>query len=281
MMEEQERLLEEHELLDDRISRTVLWMSPAIRDKLNQAKLLVVGCGGTGSLLAVDAAFLGFKSIVICDGDTLEASNLNRFVYAAPADVGRSKAELIQSYIKSHVPEVVVDVVADPFPSQATLTLVADQPVIVAGCVDDVRVRVELDVLCRRFGRTLVDLGTGFAVEEDGRMVGSGGQVLISRPEGPCLMCLGFPQLLNENDYFAGSGRAPEPSLLLLNTIVSSLALDCLLKEVDDNTSREINVVRYSRDQMTLTPERGGRYPGCKICGDFATSYLQSVLPSN
>jgi len=281
MMEKQQRLVEEHEGFEDRISRTVLWMSPEIHGRLSQAKLLVVGCGGTGSLLAVAAAFLGFKSITICDGDTLEASNLNRFVYATPADAGQSKAKLIQSYIKSHVPEVVVDVLADPFPSQATLTLVINQPVIVAGCVDDVRVRVELDVMCRRFGRTLVDLGTGFAVEEDGRIVGSGGQVLISRPQGPCLMCLGFPQLFNENDYFAGSDHAPQPSLLLLNTIVSSLALDCLLKEVSESTPREVNVVRYSRDQMTLSPERGGRYPSCRICGDFSASYLRSVLPSD
>src|SRR5260370_14718677 len=73
-------------------SRTRLWMSEHELEQVNEATLVIVGCGGTGSILAIFTAYLGFGQLILCEADKLETSNLNRFIVAAPSDVGRPKA---------------------------------------------------------------------------------------------------------------------------------------------------------------------------------------------
>lgn len=260
-----------------RDARTLLWMSADDLARLREATLLVIGAGGTGSLLAVSAAYVGFRKIVICDADELELSNLNRLVYAAPGDIGEPKAELVERYVGSHVPEASVTVIREAFPSVAIIRTLADASTIVAGCVDDTRVRIELDVACRRFGRTLVDLGAGF-VRQDGRAVSSGGQVLISKPDGACLMCLGFTRLFNENDYMIGPDYSPQPSLLLLNTVVATMATECLIREATGEPV-EFNAVDYSRNDMQLWTSVLPVQPDCRICGEGAERYIASTMP--
>ena len=261
----------------DRWSRTLLWMSPDAIKLVTETTLMIVGCGGTGSLLALSAAYSKFGQLIICDNDILEPSNLGRFIFATPDDVGRPKASLVAEYLNKHIPETKVAIIDSKFPSDAVLATLADPSTVAVGCVDDVRVRVELDVACRHYGRSLVDLGTGFGRDDAGTIVTSGGQVLISRPTGPCLMCLGFPHLLNENDYMAGHGSSPQPSLFLLNNIVAALATGCLLQEVIGNSDGH-NAISYSRDTISVTAETRSRRLTCPICGEGADLNTASIL---
>ena len=252
-------------------------MSAEFKARIREIRLLVVGCGGTGSLLAVNAAFVGFHKIVICESDILAGSNLNRFVYATPNDIGKPKADLMADYIHHHVPEVDVEVVYEPFPNGTAIDVLAKSPTIAVGCVDNTRVRVELDIACRHFGRTLVDLGSGFA-RKDGVIVSSGGQVLISRPSGPCLMCLGFTHLLDENNYMVGPDDSPQPSLLLLNQVAAALAVECLMNEIMAEAGG-INSISYSRSDLQVSTETLVGEPDCMICGYGSGRHIASVMP--
>ena len=262
---------------EDNWSRTRLWMSRDELVQVNTTTLVIVGCGGTGSMLAIYAAYLGFGHLIICEADVLEPSNLNRFIVATPGDVGRPKAHLVADYLRLHTPATNVTVVEQKFPSDAALATLQDSSAIIAGCVDDAKVRIEIDVACRHYGKTLVDLGTGFARDAEGRIAASGGQVMVSRPNGPCLMCLGFPQLINENDYMVGPDNSPQPSLILLNSIVSTLAADCLLQEVA-NGAADYNVLSYSRNEMSVTAETRVHDSTCTICGEGAEEHIASIL---
>lgn len=262
---------------DSRDARTLLWMSPEDFAQIGETPLLVVGSGGTGSLLAVEAAYVGFRNIIICEADGLERSNLNRFIYATEDDIGRLKAEIVSDYLRVHAPYVRVTVIPEAFPSVAALEILANSSPLVAGCVDDTRVRIELNVACRRFSLTLVDLGTGF-VRKDGKIVSAGGQVLVSRPGGPCLMCLGFTHLMNENDYMVGPDYSPQPSLLLLNTVVSSLAVECLLNEAS-GVETDFNAIEYSRRDVKVWTRTFESQPTCRICGVGSERHIESVIP--
>lgn len=262
---------------EDNWSRTRLWMSEHELEQVSKTTLVVVGCGGTGSILAIFAAYLGFGQLILCETDTLEPSNLNRFIVAVPGDVGRPKARLVAEYLRSHIPSTKVTVIEQKFPSEETLETLRDPSAVVAGCVDDVKTRVELDIACRHYGKILVDLGSGFGRDAEGNVAASGGQVMMSRPGEPCLMCLGFPHLLNENDYMVGPDNSPQPSLILLNSMVATLAADCLLREVVGDTT-DYNVVSYSRNDMSVITEARGRDSACTICGETAGGHIASIL---
>lgn len=78
-MDGQQRHIRQQGLLNDRSLRT--------------SRVLVIGAGGLGSPLLYYLAAARVGSIVVCDGDRVSLSDLNRQILYAAGDVGRSKAE--------------------------------------------------------------------------------------------------------------------------------------------------------------------------------------------
>ena len=78
-MDSRQRHIRQQGLLDSRV--------------LRDARVLVIGAGGLGSPLLYYLAAAGVGSIVVCDGDRVSLSDLNRQILYAAGDVGRSKAE--------------------------------------------------------------------------------------------------------------------------------------------------------------------------------------------
>ena len=60
---------------------------------LRTKTVFVAGCGGLGGYLIEMLLRLGVGTIRAADGDTFEASNLNRQLLSSPFSLGRSKAE--------------------------------------------------------------------------------------------------------------------------------------------------------------------------------------------
>jgi hypothetical protein len=254
-----------------------LWLSPQLRAQLGAQHIVVVGCGGTGSLFAVLAAYVGVHHMTLCDPDVLDSTNLNRYVFASPDAIGLGKADVLADHLRQQVPDVKIVVIRARSPSEELGEEIDHSGRIVVGCVDDVRTRIELDILCRAFGRTLIDLGTGFELDGSGIPEQAGGQVLVSRPDGPCLICLGFTRVCNENDYMIGQNESPQPSLVLLNTVIASLAVECLVREVAGD-SMMFNSIDYSRNSLTVSASaETSRYQPCRVCGSNAGRHIESV----
>lgn len=74
------------------------------QEKLQNAGVLVVGCGGLGGSIAVQLAASGIGKIHLVDFDNIEVSNLHRQVFFSLEDVGKSKAETLSNYIKKRAP---------------------------------------------------------------------------------------------------------------------------------------------------------------------------------
>lgn len=66
----------------------------AAQDKLNQAKVLVIGAGGLGVPVLQYLTGMGIGTIGIIDGDTIGLSNLHRQVLYSEPEVGKLKAEV-------------------------------------------------------------------------------------------------------------------------------------------------------------------------------------------
>ena len=69
------------------------------QQKLQEAKILVVGCGGLGSPIAVYLASSGIGKLHLIDFDRVDISNLHRQVFYSLQDVGFSKSECLANFI--------------------------------------------------------------------------------------------------------------------------------------------------------------------------------------
>ena len=74
------------------------------QQKLQNASVLIVGCGGLGSPIAVYLAASGVGKIHLVDFDTVAVSNLHRQVFYTLEDVDKPKAEVLTTFIKKRAP---------------------------------------------------------------------------------------------------------------------------------------------------------------------------------
>jgi hypothetical protein len=263
---------------DGFLARNRLWISPPLRDALGGVRLAVVGCGGIGMLVAVAAAHVGFRDLALCDPDVLDPTSLNRWPIASSGQVGEPKVKVLAADLAARFPDLRVRPIPLACPNDCLDSVLADPEgqVVVAGCLDTVHARIELDVLCRHRRRTLIDFGAGFVLNDiDGTPLAAGGQVLVSRPEGPCLLCLGFGRV-SSHGYLPPEEESGAPSSLLLNSVVAGLGAEALLAELVGELA-PVNRISYDRGNLTSQAEERIGREDCSICGPAAGEAVKQV----
>lgn len=68
-------------------------------NSITAANVLVIGCGGIGSMAAVQIAGAGVGSLTLVDPDVIEESNLNRQLFWSRHSVGHYKAQVLRTVI--------------------------------------------------------------------------------------------------------------------------------------------------------------------------------------
>src|SRR3954469_21685445 len=93
-----------------RYSRHILLPEIGIegQQRLMGARVLVIGAGGLGSPIALYLASAGVGRITICDGDSVDLTNLQRQIVHRTESIGRDKALSAQATLRSINPEVEV-----------------------------------------------------------------------------------------------------------------------------------------------------------------------------
>ena len=81
--------------------------SPEQRIRLLRARVGIAGAGGLGSNAAMMLARAGIGGLVLIDGDTVEASNLNR-QHFMPRHLGRPKVEALAEQLRELRPDLDV-----------------------------------------------------------------------------------------------------------------------------------------------------------------------------
>ena len=82
------------------------------QERIEGIRLAIVGCGGLGSILTQQAAYLGFRRFGLVDADIVTGSSMNRLVGAVPSDVDRTpKVEVAERVIRSVGPAAEVNAV--------------------------------------------------------------------------------------------------------------------------------------------------------------------------
>ena len=103
------------------------------QQKLQNATVLVVGCGGLGSPIAVYLASSGIGKIHLVDFDTVDISNLHRQVFYSLEDVGQPKAAVLSEFIKKRAPFTKVTFSNKPVTKDNVFKLIENVDIVVDG----------------------------------------------------------------------------------------------------------------------------------------------------
>jgi adenylyltransferase/sulfurtransferase len=103
------------------------------QQKLQNASVLVVGCGGLGSPIAVYLAASGIGKIHLVDFDTVDISNLHRQVFYALDDVDKPKSEVLSAFIKRRSPFTEVSFINEPITKENVFELIDSFDIVVDG----------------------------------------------------------------------------------------------------------------------------------------------------
>ncbi len=125
------------------------------QQKLQNAKVLIVGCGGLGSQIAVYLAASGIGKIHLVDFDTVDVTNLHRQVFYCLDDVGRSKAKTLSEFIKKRAPFIAVTFTNEPIIKSNVFELIENYDIVVDG-TDSLPTKYVLNDACVLKGKPLV-----------------------------------------------------------------------------------------------------------------------------
>jgi len=240
-----------------RYSRHILLPQLGIegQEKFRRAHALLVGAGGLGSPAAMYLASAGVGTLTICDGDTVDLTNLQRQIVHRLDAIGSPKAESARRTLATLNPEVEVNALTERVAGARLAQLVCNAD-IVLDCSDNFATRHAINRACVAHRKPLV---SGAGVRFDGQIA----VFDLRDAASPCYHCL-FPEQGDDTDMrcavmgvFApltgiiGAMQAAE-ALKLLAGIGVSLAGRLLLL---DALAMEWRTVRLKRD------------PACPVCG--------------
>ena len=173
--------------------------------KIQNAKVLVVGAGGIGCELLKNLVMGGFADIEVIDLDTIDVSNLNRQFLFRPQHVSKSKSAIARESVLRFNPDVKIQAHHGNVKSDEFDVDFFKRFSVVLNALDNVSARRHVNRLCLAAGVPLIEAGsTGYI-----------GQVYtIRKNDTECYDCRPKPTqkkypicLLKKSDYIWGLQR--------------------------------------------------------------------------
>jgi adenylyltransferase/sulfurtransferase len=150
------------------------------QERLQAARVLIVGAGGLGSPAALYLAAAGVGTLGIIDHDRVDVSNLQRQVLFDTPSVGELKAEQAQKRLSALNPEIRVVAHSVELRAANAREILNDYDIVLDGS-DRLGTRYLVNDACVLFGKSLVSA----AIHR------FEGQALTYVPgKGPCYRCL-------------------------------------------------------------------------------------------
>lgn len=151
------------------------------QEKLNAAKVLVVGLGGLGCAAAQYLAVAGVGHLTLLDFDTVSLSNLQRQILHRDSRIGMSKVASAALTLSEMNPEVKLETI-DAQLDDDQLSAVIAKHQLVLDCTDNVASREQLNRLCYTQHKPLV---SGAAIRMEGQV-----SVFTYQENQSCYRCL-------------------------------------------------------------------------------------------
>ena len=128
--------------IDEKYSRLEAIYSPEHLDKIENSHIAVIGLGGVGSFCASALARSGVGTLTIIDFDKIEASNINRQLFATESTIGELKTDAAQNYLHEINSSLKIIAISEKINS-SNLSKIKSVDYIV-DAIDDVPAKIEI-----------------------------------------------------------------------------------------------------------------------------------------
>ena len=224
------------------------------QQKLLDAAVLVVGCGGLGAAALPFLAAAGVGRLIIADDDTIDDTNLQRQTAFCEADIGQSKAEVLQGRLIALNSRTQISALNERL-SEARLLELVQSVDLVLDCCDNFATRQAVNRACVAARTPLV---SGAAVRFEG-------QIAVYRPDlpdTPCYACLFDGE--SANDGACAVFGVFSPLVGIIGTTQAAEALK-LLMGIGANASGELLLYdALANEWQRLAFDKN---PACRVCG--------------
>lgn len=146
----------------DQFARTEQLLGPGAMERIKNAKVAVFGLGAVGSFVTEALARTGVGSLRLIDFDRVDASNINRQLFALNSTIGKKKADLAHERVKDINPECKVDIHNSFINAQSLEDLLTRDLDVVVDAIDGLNSKVNLIVSARQMDLDVVSsMGAG------------------------------------------------------------------------------------------------------------------------
>ena len=129
--------------LEERYDRNFNTLSPGEQDKLGGSRVVVTGLGGLGGGVCEMLARVGVGYLTLIDGDSFEASNLNRQLLSQEHLLGMPKAQVAENRVNAINSEVTVAHLVEYLDESSLYERIKDADVVM-DCLDSIDIRFKL-----------------------------------------------------------------------------------------------------------------------------------------
>ena len=165
--------------------------------RIESSSALLIGVGGIGCSTASYLAASGVGHLVLCDFDTVDATNLGRQILYGPDDVGQPKAEVAARRLAAINPDITITAIGHRLDDAGLREQVAGADVVLDGC-DNFATRFQVNDACVAEATCLI---SGAAIRLEGQVAEFGPDYDIS----PCYRCL-YKEADESLENCAGNG---------------------------------------------------------------------------
>ncbi len=202
-------------------------------DLLNNKKILIVGAGALGNIVAYLLSHFSNLEIDIIDFDNIEITNLNRqFLFAG--NVGKSKSRTLSYILRKLNKQNKIKSIHKPFDGKGR-----KKYDVIFDCVDNFKVRRVIDAHAKKINSILISGGTGVNAL----------QVYSYIPKlKKCLNCAyQLDELIKEETERASCVLNVNPSVITTNQIAGSLMIIELCKILNNIITE--GVIMYDSEE--------------------------------
>lgn len=126
------------------------------RQKVKDAKVMVVGAGALGNEVIKNLTLMGIGNLYIVDFDKIETANLSRAILFREKDSGREKAQLAAARVKEINPDINVQYLHGDVTTDIGLGVFRRMDVII-GCLDNREARLAVNRFAYWMNKPWVD----------------------------------------------------------------------------------------------------------------------------
>lgn len=225
--------------------------------KLLASSVLLIGAGGLGAPAALYLASAGVGRLVICDGDAVDLTNLQRQIIHRESGVGVNKAESARAALATVNPDCHVDAVPQRVGRDDLQRLARDVDVVVDAS-DNFATRHAANAACVALDTPLVS----------GAAVRFSGQVVVfdrTQPGASCYECL-VPADSEAGDDACAVMGVFAPLTGVIGTLQAGEALRRLLGLPSPTSGQLILFDQLSMDWYRIPVPKN---PRCPVCGSL------------